>query len=607
MVPNKFVLLLGAIMFVSLSFLPFSSATSQQQNTCSITISLQPPTLDYPSLPSSGTGFAEVVGVSYSPDLVNSSFQLQYFNGQEWSVLSTFSGNSVQYNFVYVGVYSDWAHYGSNTLRVEAIFKGCNSNSATLTIVKTGDEGVLEDASIWIIIAVASALIILLSRILPTKLFLVIAGATYLGLAPFTGQRYDVYFLYSSGIRLLDRVSPFFPGNPPLYPFPLKWAYPPLYVPYSSLSYIIYQAITGAPVPSNAALVYPGFYTSIYEVWEAFVPQTLPVLVFLLKVPMIASTFVIFGILSNSIGRKTALTFWLANPFVIFITSMWGQIDPIATAFAVGSIYLAKKEKFGPAYLLAGLGAATKVWPAALIPIIFVLRIKKVGFMTSIRELSWLVPPIAITLLLYGASGNLLQSIFVFAYARGVPTYAGEFIVNGLTWQQVLVGLHFPPFPLLLFIGLPALIIVIILAYKQKGSIASYLLIMLLVVFLSYNYVNPQYFFWLVPLFLMLEKKFQGALYSALPMMYIALSYNILYFISPVLVYDVYAGPAAIIEQLKVDAFYNSPLLIVGLFGLAASAIYLISLLDVLGILKKMGRKGRLRILGSELNVPNHN
>ncbi len=226
-----------------------------------------------------------------------------------------------------------------------------------------------------------------------------------------------------------------------------------------------------------------------------------------------------------------------------------------------------------------------------MIPIIFVLRLKKVGFASSIKELTWLLPPILITLVLYGAYGNLLQSVFVFAYARGVPTYAGEFIVNGLTWQQVLVGLHFPPIQLLLFIGLPALILIIILAYKQKGSIESYLLLMLLVVFLSYNYVNPQYFYWLVPLFLLLGKKFQGALYSALPMMYIALSYNILYFVSPVLVYDVYAGPASIIEQLKVDAFYNSPLLIVGLFGIASSLIYLLSLLDVLGVLRRMRRK----------------
>ncbi len=482
-----------------------------------------------------------------------------------------------------LGVYSNWARIGTNLLRAEAIPQGCDSNNATLTVVQSGNEGVFQDAGIWIVIAAASAFLIVLSRILPTKWFLVIAGVTYVGLIPFTGQRYDVYFLYSSGIRLLDRVSPFSPGNPAIYPSPLKWAYPPLYVPYSSLSYLIYSAISGVSVPSSASLTFPGYFTSIYDVWEAFVPKSFPLLVSLLKLPMILSTFVIYSLLSKSIGTKTALTFWIANPFVIFITSIWGQIDPIAAAFAVGSIYLAKKEKFGPAYLMAGLGAITKVWPALLIPIIFVLRFRKVEFVPALKELVWLVPPALISVAVYGAYGNLFQSLFVLAYSRGVPTYGGEFVVNGLTWQQLLTQLHFPPVPILLYIGVPALILVVVLAYKQRGSIESYLLIGLLVVFLSYNYVNPQYFFWLVPVFLLLGKKFQGALYSALPMVYIALSYNILYFLSPVLVYDVYEGPAAIIEQLKVNTFYNSPLLIVGFFGIAASTIYLLSLLESSG------------------------
>jgi hypothetical protein len=577
----------AVLLILSFCSLP-SSAVSQQQNPCSISITLQPPTLYYPSLPSTGAGIAEVVSVTYSQDLVNSSFQLQYYNGSNWPKLSTISGNVNQYNFVYIAVFSSWAHYGNNLLRAEAVPQGCDSNATTLNVVQSGNEGVFQDSTMWIVIAAASAMLILLSRVLPRKLFLILAGATYLGLAPFTGQRYDVYFLYSSGIRLLDGVSPFFPGNPALFPFPLKWAYPPLYVPYSSLSYLIYSGLTGVAIPSNTAITFPGFYTAIYEVWEAFVPKSLPVLVMLLKIPMIASTFAIYSILSKSIGSRAALTFWLANPFVIFITAAWGQIDPIATAFAVASIYLAKKEKFGPAYLMAGLGAATKVWPALVIPILLVLRFRKVGILPALRELIWLAPPILVSLAIYAAYGNLVQSLFVFAYARGVPTFAGEFVINGLTWQQVLVGLHFPPIPLLLYIGLPALILVTVLAYRRQGSIESYLLIMLLVVFLSYNYVNPQYFLWLVPLFLLLGKKFQAIIYSALPMVYIALSYNILYFISPLFVYDVYLGPAAIIEQLKVDAFYNSPLLIVGLFGVASSIVYLFSILEILGVLKRI-------------------
>ncbi len=74
---TKILLLSGAILVLSISILPFSAASSPQQDLCSINVSLQPPTLYYPSLPSSGAGFGEVVSITYSPDLVNSSFQLQ--------------------------------------------------------------------------------------------------------------------------------------------------------------------------------------------------------------------------------------------------------------------------------------------------------------------------------------------------------------------------------------------------------------------------------------------------------------------------------------------------------------------------------------------------
>ncbi|MDA4130525.1 MAG: DUF2029 domain-containing protein [Thaumarchaeota archaeon] len=463
--------------------------------------------------------------------------------------------------------------------------------------------GVFQDLAIWVVLVAFSILLLVLSRLLPTKIFLAISSAVYVILAAPTGQRYDVYFLYSSGIRFLEGINPFYSGNPSMFPGALKWAYPPGYVPYSSLSFLLYSIITKTPIPSNSSLTYPGFFANPYEVWETFIPSSLPILVLILKVPMILSAFAIFYILSKKIGTRAASTFWLANPFVIFISSIWGQIDPIATAFAVGSVYLASRDRYGTAYFFAGLGAIIKIWPAILIPLIFLKRLKKgdAGLKHSLREILWILPSILFSVLIYGINGSLVQSIFVLVYARGVPTYAGEFSVNGLTWQQVLPLFHSPPIPVFLFVGIPAFVLVAVLAYKKELSIEELTLVLLLFVFLSYNYVNPQYFYWLIPFFLLIKRNIQAILYSVLPVVFITLAYNILYFVSPVFVYDVNASPLGQIEQAKVAQFYGNSIHPVAISGVVSSIFYSISLFLVIkrysGVRRLFRKMNALKIL----------
>ncbi len=563
--------LFPAAFLVLVLLMPAGSAFAQS---CGIGIAVQPSTVNFPAgdLPRNGAlTFYEIVNVNYSAAFVNQTMTVQYFNGTSWRGLQSFVGNVVGFTEVDVGLDSGWAQFGDNTVR--ATSGPCNSNSAAFAV--TPDTlAVPEAAATYLLVALLIAAFMLLGRRLGRPRFILLAAAAYLAIAPFTGQRYDVYFLLSSGIRILQHINPFDPGNPPLYPGPLKWAYPPLYAVYSALSFLAYQLLTGVPLPTASSLTYPGWLTSTYSIWEAYVPPTLPLLVVLLKLPMIASAIWTGILLGRITGNDSLVVKWVANPLVVLVAAVWGQLDPIATLLAVASIYMFQKGRPYHAYLLASFGAAVKVWPVLLIPIIFVVYLRRDG-RRAVKPLVAVIPALALTLGLYGAYGNLLESLFVFVYARGIPTYAGQFSVNGLTWQQLLFVLKSPPLPVFLVVGIPAYVAALAWVYwKREEDVTKWLIVSILVFFLTYNYVNPQYFYWIVPLLMIQRRRLATIAFTLLPLVYMALSYNIFYFVSPALLPDQFAFGASIAEQLKVSAFYQSTAFFVLLTGLIPTVAY---------------------------------
>ncbi len=563
--------LFPAVFLVLVLLMPAGSAFAQS---CGIGIAVQPSTVNFPTgdLPRNGAlTFYEIVNVNSSAAFVNQTITVQYFNGTSWRGLQSFVGNVVGFTEVDVGLDSGWAHLGNNMVR--ATSGPCSSDRAAFAV--TPDTlAIPEAAATYLLVALLIAAFMLLGRRLGRPRFILLAAAAYLAIAPFTGQRYDVYFLLSSGIRILQHVNPFDPGNPPLYPGPLKWAYPPLYAVYSALSFLAYQLLTGGPLPTASSLTYPGWLTSTYSIWQAFVPPTLPLLVALLKLPMIASALWTGILLGRMTGDDSLVVKWVANPLVVLVAAVWGQLDPIATLLAVASIYMLQKGRPYHAYLLASFGAAVKVWPVLLIPIIFVVSVRRDG-RRAVKPLLAVIPALALTLGLYGAYGNLLESLFVFVYARGIPTYAGQFSVNGLTWQQLLFVLKLPPLPLFLAVGVPAYAAMLGWIYwKKEEDVTKWLTAFILVFYLTYNYINPQYFYWILPLLIIRGKRLATFAFTLLPLAYMVLAYNVFYFVSPAVLPDEFAFGASIAEQLKVSAFYQSPAFFVLLAGLIPTAAY---------------------------------
>jgi hypothetical protein len=347
---------------------------------------------------------------------------------------------------------------------------------------------------------------------------------------------------------------------------------------YSALAFLAFQVLTGAALPSVGALTWPGWLTSGYNVFQAFVPPTLPILVFLLKLPMVASAILTGLLLRRMTRNDSAVLWWAANPLVILVAAVWGQIDPIATLLALASLYYFERGKEYHAYLFASLGGAVKIWPALVIPIFLVISVKRSGLKT-IRPLIAVLPSLILSFAVYGLCGNPLQSLFTMAYARGIPTFAGAFSVNGLTWQELLLVLKSPPVPLFLFVGIPLYAIILARAYKRgETDVAKLLTVFILIFFLTYNYVNPQYFYWILPFLMLQRKRFATIAFTALPLVYMFFAYNVFYFVSPALLPDEFAFGASVLDQMKVAFFYQTPSVFVLVASVMPTVVYVLIL-----------------------------
>jgi hypothetical protein len=524
------------------------------------------------------TTFAETFDVNYGDAYVNKTMILQYFDGSEWRNLQTFAGNFAGFTELTNGLDDGWARLGQNTVRV--VGGTCASDQASFVVGYDGTAAPI-DIGIYATLAALAVAFIFLGKSLGWKRFLVLAVPAYLALAPWTGQRYDMYFLISSGIRMLQHVNPFDPGNTAAYPSALKWAYPPIYPLYSALSFLLYQGLTGASLPSVTSLTWPGWLTSAYNVYLAYIPTSLPVLAFLLKLPMIASAILTGAVLTRMTGKESSAIWWVANPLVVLVAAIWGQLDPIATLLAVSSLYFFQRGKEYQAYLLASFGAAVKVWPALIIPIMLAISVRK-GH-RHLRPAVAVIPAVLITVALYSAYGDLVNNLLVVLVARGIPTYAGAFSVKGLTWQQALFVLKSPPVPVFLYLGIPAYLGMLAwVCLRRDTDVIKWTVVSVMILFLTYNYVNPQYFYWVLPLLMLQGRRVSTFVFTVLPLVFLAFSYDVFYFLSPAILPNEFAVASAVVEQLKVNFFNSTPLLLVAIAGVIPTAAYALLLDDEL-------------------------
>ncbi len=383
------------------------------------------------------------------------------------------------------------------------------------------------------------------------------------------GQRYDDYFMIALGARIADSVDPYVRSV--MIPPGLYWEYPPGYSPWSYLSILVYHFFTGKQIPSWESLIYvEAFFQNPYSAWRALHGLNLYLLYFLVKVPFVISFFWIAGIIERESGKVPWKT-WLLNPFAVIIGILWGQLDVLALAFMMQSIVYFRKDRNILATAFAGIGALIKPFPVFIIPYL-IFRARRKSY-----SLIGLAIPVAIGLLLYLLAGNFTADLKTIILGRSASTYLGIFSSNGLTWQMAASYLGLIHFPSLFdFAFIPGYVLLSFFAIRRKIPVYSYFLLSMLLFFLTYNLVNPQYIVWIVAAFIMLGIERRIFLVSALGSIYIGLSYSYTYFLNPDISWNYGASFLGQIEQLRIS-FTASSIVLVAI-GIVSSFIFAVEM-----------------------------
>ncbi|MEM4778698.1 MAG: hypothetical protein QW062_04585 [Thermoplasmatales archaeon] len=380
-----------------------------------------------------------------------------------------------------------------------------------------------------------------------SRLWNVVIPIGYLPILAFTGQRYDMFFMIAGGFHLLDGVNPFLPSQ--MVPGALKWSYPPYYLLWSYVSDLISSKISRIPVPSSSSLIYPGVLLgNYYDAWMSFTPRSLPLFYLLSKIPMMVSVLLIFIILDKEIGGKHNVTkLWLLSPYVILVGIMWGQLDVIASLFLLVSVLTFSKGRTDLAVLSATVGFWIKIFPGFVIPFILIESKRK------IRDVLILLLSSVPAFIIYYHSGHLVEDIEAITYARSIPTFKGLFNANGLTWQLIVQELGITHFPAIFTFTFPSFVVALsILYFYKRGSIIDYVIAEFLFFFITYNFVNPQYFIVLIPLFLLRDDLRNYFLYSLYPTLYVVFNYSFAYFVVPSISYNYFASYLGQIEEARI-------------------------------------------------------
>ncbi len=213
----------------------------------------------------------------------------------------------------------------------------------------------------------------------------------------------------------------------------------------------------------------------------------------LLKLPYlvldIAIAFILLKYFNDKKMGKKAFTFWLFNPFTIFIIYAFGNVDIFPVILVLGSLLFITREKPVLAALMIGLAASFKIYPLLFIPFLFV----------SGKSLKEKLKLVAIPFGVFGAislpflspaflESTLISGLTTRLFNPGINVGFGESIVVGL---MLLSGLFFYS-----------------LLVDKKPNMFNYFLTTLLIIF-AFSHFHVAWLLWLAPFAIILAVKVQ--------------------------------------------------------------------------------------------------
>jgi len=425
-------------------------------------------------------------------------------------------------------------------------------------------------------------------------------------LAPFTEHRYDMYiwrlqqaFVYCYHLN---------PTNLPAYaPAVYNWSYTPLWLFVLLLIYPLFAFFFPPHYPSNIELLWekanfgkPG--ENFGEGYQSFVGDRvyLPFLDMIIKMPLIISDILVALLLmkivnkltEKRIAHKIALL-WLLNPYVIFISSIWGMFDSLPALFTLLAVWLFLKNKYDKSALTFGIASLFKIYPIVLVPLLTLILYKKTK--SAFSSLKYFLIPTCMTFLVtfisfagfasfagqepIATARTLTLQLFI---GRGSPDWYGQNIFTGLTPLGMLTSVFKfldvkSNLPVSIVLMSLAIIIILTKIHRKRDfsetDVIAYVVIGHLAIYLTYSVVNEQYIIWVLPFLLLLSanRKDLKLEYFYWTISLLAMSFtfahyqDMSYFISP---YFVLGYPG----YLPISAS----------FGLTAAVLYLIGIKFVL-------------------------
>jgi hypothetical protein len=425
---------------------------------------------------------------------------------------------------------------------------------------------------------------------------LAIGMSIRLVIAPFTEQRYDMYiWRVNQALAFEYHINPFYmPAYINQSAQVFFWSYTPLWL-FTILSLYPIYAFSAHPVynPDPQELWKKGFESipiNPGESYKSFIPSDLPLLTTLIKLPLIIADILIalllFEIVKKYTDEKKAyyvLWIWLLNPYVIWISSVWGMFDGIPTLFTILTLYFFIKNQYNKSAFCLAIAILFKIYPIILVPVLALIYYKQNRRVANALRYFFIC----------GACVALVSFFSYFSFAlifgqepfntsitltwqlfkgRASPDYYGKNLFFGLTPLSFLeplfelgkFSLNIPLSPILM---VSSLAIILYMVYREKHfttlKIISYVALTHFAIYLTYSVVNEQYLIWVLPFLLILSATQKKSLteyaywgVSILAMLFMVIHYqNLSYFISPSLMnVAAFTSPRLIIPNVSLQS-----------------------------------------------------
>ena len=255
----------------------------------------------------------------------------------------------------------------------------------------------------------------------------------------------------------------------------------------------------------------------------------------IVKIPFLLSDIAITLLLYKIVDEltknrklaETAAILWFLNPFVIWISAVWGMWDTLPALFSLVAFYFLLKKKFPLSAVFLSLGVALKLYPALfLVPIgFYILKTSPTEYKwkNSLKFFSVFTATTVLLFLPYIVKmSGYLNSIFI-------PTSAVSSATTNPLSNPVAFGLtYWSAYQLNRFINLTItntfvsaisiasvmlVAVALALVYWKTSrmtfqdsayDLALVLLLPVLALFLSYRIIEEQYFIWAIPFIVIL-------------------------------------------------------------------------------------------------------